>query len=222
VSRWCGLIEDYAFLSDLKIAALVHRRGSIDWFCFPRFDSDACLAADRTVSPPCRGKRSSLAAATAEAIRWGWASAPLRLTELAETWLDDSYVLVHSRWAADLPNASRAPLAPSSSFILRREGESFGRRLLFEPSGHPVARPFPRDGLADVARRHASAHNLGGPRSSSPTATGTLDAQPSPGRAIQPDLVVLHLLDLAEERLYGREELAKARARPKALLMTLN
>jgi len=48
----------------------------------------------------------------------------LRLTELAETWLDDSSVLVHSRWAADLLNASRAPLALSSSFILRREGQS--------------------------------------------------------------------------------------------------
>jgi hypothetical protein len=39
----------------------------------------------------------------------------LRLTELAETWLDDSYVLVHSRWAADLRKASRAPIALSSS-----------------------------------------------------------------------------------------------------------
>jgi len=39
------LIEDYAFLSDLEAAALVHRRGSIDWCCFPRFDSEACFAA---------------------------------------------------------------------------------------------------------------------------------------------------------------------------------
>src|SRR5262249_18110190 len=37
-------IEDYALLSDLQSAALVHRRGSIDWCCFPRFDSDACFA----------------------------------------------------------------------------------------------------------------------------------------------------------------------------------
>jgi GH15 family glucan-1,4-alpha-glucosidase len=39
------LIEDYALLSDLQTAALVHRRGSVDWCCFPRFDSDACFAA---------------------------------------------------------------------------------------------------------------------------------------------------------------------------------
>jgi GH15 family glucan-1,4-alpha-glucosidase len=39
------LIEDYALLSDQQTAALVHRHGSIDWCCFPRFDSDACFAA---------------------------------------------------------------------------------------------------------------------------------------------------------------------------------
>jgi GH15 family glucan-1,4-alpha-glucosidase len=38
-------IEDYALLSDLQTAALVHRHGSIDWACFPRFDSGACFAA---------------------------------------------------------------------------------------------------------------------------------------------------------------------------------
>ena len=31
-------------LSDLETAALVHREGSIDWCCFPRFDAEACFA----------------------------------------------------------------------------------------------------------------------------------------------------------------------------------
>ena len=38
-------IEDYALLGDLQTAALVNREGSVDWACFPRFDSGACFAA---------------------------------------------------------------------------------------------------------------------------------------------------------------------------------
>ncbi|MDQ0680577.1 GH15 family glucan-1,4-alpha-glucosidase [Arthrobacter pascens] len=38
-------IEDYALLSDLATGPLISRRGSVDWLCFPRFDSPSVFGA---------------------------------------------------------------------------------------------------------------------------------------------------------------------------------
>jgi GH15 family glucan-1,4-alpha-glucosidase len=38
-------IEDYGVVGDTHTAALIGRDGSVDWLCFPRFDSAACFAS---------------------------------------------------------------------------------------------------------------------------------------------------------------------------------
>jgi GH15 family glucan-1,4-alpha-glucosidase len=39
-----GLIEDFALVGNLQTAALIGRNGTLEWGCFPRFDSPAAFS----------------------------------------------------------------------------------------------------------------------------------------------------------------------------------
>jgi GH15 family glucan-1,4-alpha-glucosidase len=82
-------IEDYALLGDLQTAALVERGGSVDWLCFPRFDSDACFAA--LLGSPDNGR---------------WLLAPTGSATNQRRYLHDTLVL-ETRWQTDGDNVAR-------------------------------------------------------------------------------------------------------------------
>lgn len=73
-------IEQYAFLSDGQTGALVSEAGSIDWLCFPRFDSEALFTA---------------LLGTEEHGRW--LMAPRDGTLLSRTYRGDTFIL-DSEW----------------------------------------------------------------------------------------------------------------------------
>ncbi len=72
-------IENYALIGDCETAALVGRGGSIDWLCWPRFDSDACFAA--LLGKPDNGR---------------WLIAPCDMTsvEISRQYQGDTLILV--------------------------------------------------------------------------------------------------------------------------------
>jgi GH15 family glucan-1,4-alpha-glucosidase len=77
------MIEDYALIGDLQTAALVERGGSIDWLCFPRFDSGACFAA--LLGTPDDGR---------------WLLAPVEGGSPTRRYVDDTLVL-ETMWETD-------------------------------------------------------------------------------------------------------------------------
>lgn len=78
-----GRIEDYAMIGDCESAALVGRDGSIDWLCWPRFDSDACFAA--LLGEPANGRWRIAPAADKAATSWRYRSDGLILETRYET-----------------------------------------------------------------------------------------------------------------------------------------
>ena len=76
-------IEAYALIGDCHTAALVGRDGSIDWLCFPRFDSGACFAA--LLGEPTHGRWLIAPAAAERSIRRNYRDGTLILHTEFET-----------------------------------------------------------------------------------------------------------------------------------------
>ena len=71
-------IEDYALVSDLHTGALISRSGSVDWLCFPRFDSESVFAA---------------MLGTPEHGRWLVAPSSAEAVVVRRTYLDSTFIL---------------------------------------------------------------------------------------------------------------------------------
>jgi GH15 family glucan-1,4-alpha-glucosidase len=76
-------IEDYALIGDCRSAALVGRDGSIDWLCWPRFDSPACFAA--LLGTPEHGRWRIAPAARAPRVRRSYRRDTLVLETVFDT-----------------------------------------------------------------------------------------------------------------------------------------
>ncbi|HEY4372765.1 MAG TPA: glycoside hydrolase family 15 protein [Burkholderiales bacterium] len=83
-------IEDYAMIGDCHSSALVGRDGSIDWLCWPRFDSGACFTA--ILGTPEHGRWLIAPAGTIRATHRQYRDDTLILQTIFET--DSGAVLV--------------------------------------------------------------------------------------------------------------------------------
>ncbi|PVZ58424.1 glycoside hydrolase family 15 protein [Arthrobacter sp. H-02-3] len=78
-------IEDYALLSDLHTGPLVSLQGSVDWLCFPRFDSPSVFAA---------------LLGSEEHGRWLLAPSPPEAVVIDRHYVDSTFVL-QTTWQTD-------------------------------------------------------------------------------------------------------------------------
>lgn len=116
-------IEDYALIGDCHSAALVGKDGSIDWLCWPRFDSDACFAA--LLGGPEHGRWLIAPAGTVTETRRGYRSKTLILeTDFecehgAVTLTDFMCVREHCPSLVRLVKGRRGRVAMRSELIIR-------------------------------------------------------------------------------------------------------
>ncbi|HMC67942.1 MAG TPA: trehalase-like domain-containing protein, partial [Mycobacteriales bacterium] len=74
-------IESYALLGDMQTAALVSRRGCVDWLCMPRFDSPALFAS-----------------LLGDDENGAWRIAPTGAGECSRRRYDDHTLVLHTDW----------------------------------------------------------------------------------------------------------------------------
>jgi GH15 family glucan-1,4-alpha-glucosidase len=115
-------IEDYAMIGDCRTAALVSRDGSIDWFCCPRFDSEACFAA--LLGTPEHGRWSIAPRAEAKITRRYRTDTLVLETQFetadgAVTLIDFMPIGLHRASIVRLVVGTRGTVAMSTELILR-------------------------------------------------------------------------------------------------------
>lgn len=126
-------IEDYALLSDLQTGPLVSRNGSVDWLCFPRFDSPSVF--------------SSLLG-TDQHGRWLLAPNQPSALVLTRRYLDSSFVL-QTTWESTTGQVQVTdfmPVGSDGSSLLRRihglSGTVEMRQELILRPGYAQVRPW--------------------------------------------------------------------------------
>jgi len=104
-------IEDYAMIGDCLSAALVGRDGSVDWLCWPRFDSAACFAA--LLGTPENGR---------------WLIAVYETPKVSRRYLDDTLIL-ETEFQTETGTATLVDFMPAT------DGEADLVRIVFGRSG---------------------------------------------------------------------------------------
>ena len=112
-------IEDYALLGDCHTAALVARDGSIDWLCFPRFDSGACFAA--LLGAPDHGRWQIAPAGDIRAVRRRYRDGTLILETEYETDTGGVTVIDWMPLRDDAPNVQRMVVGQRGQVAMRME-----------------------------------------------------------------------------------------------------
>src|SRR5438034_6379207 len=111
------LIEDYALIGNCQTAALVGRDGSIDWLCFPRFDSPACFAA--LLGSPEHGRWLLAPSGTPRAIRRRYREDTLVLETDYTT--DDGVVTIVDSMPLETPEVVRVVVGREGRVAMQME-----------------------------------------------------------------------------------------------------